>query len=154
MAAFTLCGKLPQYPLGRTLCGPQSFSWYNGGEKNKHWLSNPQPGTLLTALSWFSNKLCNKYFVSAQFCYLLKFCCTWCRCVASSSAQNPVLYYGAVVAQVVAFLLALAFMLLYYWYFHPSGTSTTLSKSISITDPDMDLAKPSQSKQFSSQQTL
>ncbi|XP_069676569.1 XK-related protein 4-like isoform X2 [Periplaneta americana] len=63
-------------------------------------------------------------------------------CVASSSAQNPVLYYGAVVAQVVAFILALAFMLLYYRYFHPSGTSATLSKSISITDPDMDLSKP------------
>ncbi|PNF23341.1 hypothetical protein B7P43_G15081 [Cryptotermes secundus] len=75
-------------------------------------------------------------------------------CVASSSAQNPVLYYGAVVAQVVAFLLALTFMLLYYRYFHPSGTSTTLSKSISITDPNMDLGKPGQSKQFSSQRTL
>jgi hypothetical protein len=75
-------------------------------------------------------------------------------CVASSSAQNRVLYYGAVLAQVVAFLLALAFMLLYYRYFHPSGTSTSLSKSISITDPDMDLGKPGQSKQFSSQQTL
>jgi hypothetical protein len=74
--------------------------------------------------------------------------------VASSSAQNPVLYYGAVMAQVVAFLLALAFMLLYYQYFHPSGTSTSLSKSISITDPDMALGKPGQSKQFASQQTL
>lgn len=79
---------------------------------------------------------------------------TLCRCVASSSAQNPVLYHGAVVAQLVAFLLALAFMLLYYRYFHPSGTSTTLSKSISITDPNMDLGKPGQSKQFSSQKTL
>jgi hypothetical protein len=59
-----------------------------------------------------------------------------------------------VLAQVVAFLLALAFMLLYYRYFHPSGTSMSLSKSISITDPDMDLGKPGQSKQFSSQQTL
>ena len=76
------------------------------------------------------------------------------RCVASSSAQNPVLYYGAVVAQVAAFLLALAFMFLYYRYFHPSGTSTTLSKSISITDPDMDLSKPGQSKQYTNQQTL
>ncbi|PSN51094.1 hypothetical protein C0J52_01543 [Blattella germanica] len=74
--------------------------------------------------------------------------------VVCSSAQNPVLYYGAVVAQVAAFLLALAFMFLYYRYFHPSGTSTSLSKSISITDPDMDLSKPGQSKQFTSQQTL
>ncbi|XP_067006507.2 XK-related protein 4 [Anabrus simplex] len=59
-------------------------------------------------------------------------------CVASSSVTNPVLYYGAVVAQTTSFFLALGFMLSYYRHFHPSGTSTTLSRSV---DLDQDLGK-------------
>lgn len=58
-------------------------------------------------------------------------------CVGNSSAQNPSLYYGTVVMQVLTFVLGIVFMLLYYRYFHPSGTSTTIRKSITITElPD------------------
>ncbi|XP_063218079.1 XK-related protein 4-like [Bacillus rossius redtenbacheri] len=57
-------------------------------------------------------------------------------CVASSSVPNPFLYYGAVVAQVSAFLLALAFMLAYYRHFHPSGTATFIRKSVDFSEPE------------------
>ncbi|GLH01612.1 XK-related protein [Gryllus bimaculatus] len=59
-------------------------------------------------------------------------------CVASSSVQNPVLYYGAVVAQTVSFLLALGFMLAYYRHFHPSGTSPTFNQNM---DNDQEIGK-------------
>ncbi|XP_034230394.1 XK-related protein 4-like [Thrips palmi] len=58
-------------------------------------------------------------------------------CVGNSSAQNPSLYYGTVGMQILTFLLGILFMLAYYRYFHPSGTSTTIRKSITITEmPD------------------
>ncbi|XP_049763280.1 XK-related protein 7-like [Schistocerca cancellata] len=62
-------------------------------------------------------------------------------CVSSNSAQNPILYYGAVVVQTTAFLLAIFFMLTYYRHFHPSGTTIRLSKSIAITDPGTELKR-------------
>ncbi|XP_026281255.1 XK-related protein 7 [Frankliniella occidentalis] len=62
-------------------------------------------------------------------------------CVGSSSVQNPSLYYGTVTMQVLTFLLGILFMLLYYRYFHPSGTSTTIRKSITITEVSDRLSK-------------
>ncbi|XP_018573910.1 XK-related protein 6 [Anoplophora glabripennis] len=41
-------------------------------------------------------------------------------CVTKNSYDNPFLYYGAAGGQVLAFLLAIAFLLIYYKYCHPS----------------------------------
>nr|XP_023015507.1 XK-related protein 6-like [Leptinotarsa decemlineata] len=41
-------------------------------------------------------------------------------CVANNSADNPVLYYGAAGGQVIAFLMGIAFLFIYYRYCHPS----------------------------------
>lgn len=65
-------------------------------------------------------------------------------CVASNSSDNPILYYGAAGAQVLAFLLAITLMLIYYRYCHPS---TGRNKILEITDPSAsDYDKPEYSK--------
>ncbi|XP_019758136.1 XK-related protein 4 isoform X2 [Dendroctonus ponderosae] len=41
-------------------------------------------------------------------------------CVTNNSSNNPFLYYGAAGSQVVSFILAIAFLIIYYKYCHPS----------------------------------
>lgn len=61
----------------------------------------------------FGNKISNdEWFVIK---YRLNF-----RCVANKSVDNPVLCYGAAGGQMLAFLLAITFLLIYYKYCHPS----------------------------------
>lgn len=42
------------------------------------------------------------------------------RCVTNNSADNPFLYYGAAGGQVLSFILAITFLLIYYNYCHPT----------------------------------
>lgn len=42
------------------------------------------------------------------------------RCVTNNAAVNAFLYYGAAGGQVLAFLLCIAFLLIYYKYCHPT----------------------------------
>ncbi|KAL1513210.1 hypothetical protein ABEB36_002648 [Hypothenemus hampei] len=41
-------------------------------------------------------------------------------CVTNNSSSNPFLYYGAAGSQVVSFVLAMVFLIIYYKYCHPS----------------------------------
>ncbi|KAF7281540.1 XK-related protein 6-like [Rhynchophorus ferrugineus] len=43
-------------------------------------------------------------------------------CVTNSSSNNPFLYYGAAGSQIVAFILAIVFLIIYYKFCHPSVT--------------------------------
>ncbi|KAK4884757.1 hypothetical protein RN001_001028 [Aquatica leii] len=63
-------------------------------------------------------------------------------CVVNNSEDNPILYYGAAGAQLLTFLLAIVFLLIYYRYCHPSAAS----KILQITDPSVDSDKPGYSK--------
>ncbi|CAH1365888.1 hypothetical protein MTP99_002172 [Tenebrio molitor] len=68
-------------------------------------------------------------------------------CVTNNSAENPFLYYGAAGAQVVAFLLAITFLLVYYKYCHPSKPYR--SKIPDALDGGMlDIDKPGYSKSY------
>ncbi|KAL0277481.1 UNVERIFIED_CONTAM: hypothetical protein PYX00_004743 [Menopon gallinae] len=58
-------------------------------------------------------------------------------CVAGTSAQNPELHYGVVGVQISSFILCISFMVSYYKYYHPSGTSSVIRQTISITDPEL-----------------
>jgi len=42
------------------------------------------------------------------------------RCVTNNSSSNPFLYYGAAGSQVISFVLAIVFLIIYYKYCHPS----------------------------------
>lgn len=78
----------------------------------------------------------------------LKMFCLNFRSVANNSENNPLLYYGATVSQVTAFLLAIMFMLIYYRYCHPSTAG--LSKISEVSDtPVFDPDKPGYSKSCS-----
>lgn len=46
-------------------------------------------------------------------------------CVANNSTDNPILCYGAAGGQLLAFLLAITFLLIYYNYCHPSLANRT-----------------------------
>lgn len=41
-------------------------------------------------------------------------------CVTNNSSSNPFLYYGAAGSQVISFVLAIVFLIIYYKYCHPS----------------------------------
>ncbi|CAG9766153.1 unnamed protein product [Ceutorhynchus assimilis] len=46
-------------------------------------------------------------------------------CVTNNSTSNPLLYYGAAGSQVLSFVLAIAFLIIYYKYCHPSLSKQT-----------------------------
>ncbi|KAJ8925366.1 hypothetical protein NQ315_009196 [Exocentrus adspersus] len=68
-------------------------------------------------------------------------------CVTNDSADNPFLYYGAAGGQVLTFLLAIAFLLIYYKYCHPSMVNR--SKIPSVDSDCLEADKPSFSKSYS-----
>ncbi|XP_018321466.1 XK-related protein 6 [Agrilus planipennis] len=67
-----------------------------------------------------------------------------------SSLENyAYLRYGAALAQIVSFLLAIVFLLVYYRHCHPSTAGR--GKILEITDPNsLELNKPGYSKSYSS----
>lgn len=62
----------------------------------------------------------------------------------NNSSDNPVLYYGAPGAQVIAFLLAITFLFIYYKYCHPCANRHTMIPD--VTDLNVDIDKPGFSK--------
>ncbi|KAJ8934521.1 hypothetical protein NQ314_013304 [Rhamnusium bicolor] len=67
-------------------------------------------------------------------------------CVTNNSVDNPFLYYGAAGGQVLAFLLAIAFLLIYYKYCHPSLVNR--SKIPSLDSDCLETDKPGFSKSY------
>ncbi|CAH1117179.1 unnamed protein product [Phaedon cochleariae] len=67
-------------------------------------------------------------------------------CVTNNSLDNPVLYYGAAVGQVIAFLLAIVFLLIYYKCCHPSLMNR--SKIPSLDSDFLESERPGYSKSY------
>lgn len=68
-------------------------------------------------------------------------------CVTNSSNNNIFLYYGAAGGQLVAFLLAIAFLLIYYKYCHPSMANR--SKIPNVDSDCLEGDKPGFSRSYS-----
>lgn len=99
----------------------------------------------LSCLVWILS-IC---YVYTNFSIIIAFYFNWrfFRCVTNNSSDNPFLYYGAAGGQVLAFLLAIAFLLIYYKYCHPSLMNRT--KVPSLDSDCLEADKPGFSKSYS-----
>ncbi|XP_049817697.1 XK-related protein 6 [Aethina tumida] len=68
-------------------------------------------------------------------------------CISSNSNENPFLYYGAASAQVIAFLLAIAFLIIYYKYCHPSLKNRSKIPSLDSSEC-LEIDKPGYSRSY------
>ncbi|XP_060529521.1 XK-related protein 7-like [Cylas formicarius] len=65
------------------------------------------------------------YLVYYLVCFMENTGCLVVWCVTNNSSNKPFLYYGAAGSQVIAFTLAIIFLIIYYKYCHPSLSRKT-----------------------------